>query len=277
MVHTKKKKIFKKNKTKKKKIKKLLTDDSDKDIKDVPISGRKLKGSLETLGKINYHYQKYDNTFQFFDKLLEKDKKLDRILCIPSVGNSWMRSFLKVILDDNKLSTSELMVKNIEPVDPMVSVEKFNHMMRKCRKRFVAVSVQLIVHNKPGSHANMIIVDTKEKSVELFEPHGARSSETTMDSLEGAYKISDKLVKKYFHKYFNNYKYISPSENLPTYGLQAKIDYYNGMCVTWCIMYLHYKILNPNKTQKDIIDKIKRKVDLPFLLKYAKYIEDMIK
>ena len=97
-----------------------------------------------------------------------EEKKLDRILCIPSVGNSWMRSFLKVILDDNKLSTSELMVKNIEPVDPMVSVEKFNHMMRKCRKRFVAVSVQLIVHNKPGSHANMIIVDTKEKSVAYF-------------------------------------------------------------------------------------------------------------
>ena len=129
--HKKKKKTFKK---KIKKIKKLSINNNVKGVIDVPISGRKLKGSLETLGKINYHYQKYDNTFQFFDKLLEKDKKLDRILCIPSVGNSWMRSFLKVILDDNKLSTSELMVKNIEPVDPMVSVEKFNHMMRKCRK-----------------------------------------------------------------------------------------------------------------------------------------------
>ena len=67
-------------------------------IKDVPISNRKLKGSLETLGNINYHYQKYDNTFKFFDKLLDKDEKLKNILCIPNIGDSWMRSFLKVIL-----------------------------------------------------------------------------------------------------------------------------------------------------------------------------------
>ena len=246
-------------------------------IKDVPISNRKLKGSLETLGNINYHYQKYDNTFKFFDKLLDKDEKLKNILCIPNIGDSWMRSFLKVILVDNKLSTSELMVKNVKPVDPMVSVKKFNHMIRKCRKKLVAVSVQLIVHNKPGSHANMLIIDTIKKTVELFEPHGNRSSYTTMDSLEGAYKISNKLIKKYFEKYFPNYKYISPKENLPSYGIQAKVDAYSGMCVTWCIMYLHYKILNPYKSQKQLIDNIKKKVDLPFLLKYAKYVEDMIK
>ena len=33
-------------------------------FKELPISKRKLKGSLETLGQIDYHYQKYDNTFK---------------------------------------------------------------------------------------------------------------------------------------------------------------------------------------------------------------------
>ena len=29
-------------------------------FKHLPVSKRKLKGSLETLGKIDYHYQKYN-------------------------------------------------------------------------------------------------------------------------------------------------------------------------------------------------------------------------
>ena len=237
----------------------------------------KFKGSLETLGNINYHYQKYDNTFSFFDKLMEKDDNMKRLLCIPDVGDKWMRSFLKVILDENDLDTSELMVQNVEPVDPLISVEKFNEMVRKCDKRFIAVSVQLIVHNKPGSHANMIIIDKVNKSVELFEPHGNRPSDTSMDSLEGAYKISNKLVKKYFEKYFPQYEYISPKDYLPTYGLQAKVDVYNGMCVTWCILYLHFRILNPNKTQQQLINKLKRTIDKPYLLRYAKKIENTLK
>ena len=47
--HKKKKKTFKKNKIKK--IKKLSINNNVKGVIDVPISGRKLKGSLETLGE----------------------------------------------------------------------------------------------------------------------------------------------------------------------------------------------------------------------------------
>lgn len=246
-------------------------------FKDVPVAKQKLKGSLETLGKINYHYQKYDNTFKFFDEIMKNNRKIKNLLCIPEAGDSWMRSFLKVVLDSEDIDTSELMVKNVEPVDPLVSVEKFNQMVRKCDKRFISISVQLIVKGKPGTHANILVIDTKRKHVELFEPHGKRNTSTTMDSLVGAYKISDKLIKKYFNKYFPEYKYISPQSNLPAYGLQAKVDAYNGMCVTWCIMYLHYRVLNPHYSQKYIIKKIKKSVDLPFLLRYARYIENTVK
>lgn len=246
-------------------------------FKNVPVSKKKLKGSLETLGEIDYHYQKYDNTFKFFDKVMETDKKIKKVLCIPDAGDSWMRSFLRVVLDSEKIDTSELMVKNVEPVDPKVSVKEFNKMVRKCKKRFIAISVQLIVKGKPGTHANILIIDTKKKTVELFEPHGKRSLSTTMDSLVGAYNISDKLIKKYFKKYFPEYKYISPKVNLPSYGLQAKVDAFNGMCVTYCIMYLHYRVLNPHYSQRTVIKKMIKSLDKPFLLRYAKYVEDMIK
>ena len=37
---------------------------------NVPISNKKLKGTSETLGSINYHYQKYHNTFKIFCLIL---------------------------------------------------------------------------------------------------------------------------------------------------------------------------------------------------------------
>lgn len=246
-------------------------------IKDVPISKKSSQGSMETLGEIHYHYQKYDNIFNFFDILMKKEKDIKSVLCIPDVGKKWMRSFLKVVLSKEDLDTSELMMKNVKPVDPEVSIDLFNKMIKKCRKRIIAVSVQLIVENKPGTHANMLILDTKKKTVELFEPHGKRSEQTTMDSLEGAYNISDKLLKKYFHKFFPEYKYISPQDFLPSYGFQAKIDAYSGLCVTWSTMYLHYRVLNPDLTSKEITKHIKKKVNKEFLLKYAKYVEETIK
>ena len=246
-------------------------------IKDVPISKKSSMGTMETLGEIHYHYQKYDNIFNFFDILMKKDKNIKEVLCIPDVGRKWMRSFLKVNLNKDDLNTSELMMKNVKPVDPEVSIDLFNQMIKKCKKRIIAVTVQLIVEGKPGTHANMLVIDAKKKTVELFEPHGKRSEQTTMDSLEGAYNISDKLLKKYFEKFFSEYKYISPKDYLPSYGFQAKIDAYNGLCVTWSTMYLHYRVLNPDSNSKEITKHIKKKVNKDFLLKYAKYIEETVK
>ena len=88
--------------------------------------------------------------------------------------------------------------------------------------------------------------------------------------------LKTKVYSKYFHKYFPEYKYISPQVKLPSYGLQAKVDAFNGMCVTYCIMYLHYRVINPHYSQKYIIKQMK-KINKTFLLKYAKYVEDMIK
>ncbi len=65
---------------------------------------------------------------------LWKKIKNKKVLCIPEAGDSWMRSFLRVVLDSENIDTSELMVKNVGPVDPLVSVEKFNKMVRKCKK-----------------------------------------------------------------------------------------------------------------------------------------------
>ena len=137
-------------------------------IKDVPISKKSSLGSMETLGEIHYHYQKYDNIFNFFDILMKKNDDIKKVLCIPDVGRKWMRSFLKVNLNKDDLDTSELMMKNVKPVDPEVSIDLFNQMIKKCKKRIIAVTVQLIVEGKPGTHANMLIIDSKKKNCRII-------------------------------------------------------------------------------------------------------------
>ena len=134
----------------------------------------------------------------------------------------------------------------------------------------------VIVPKKPDSHANIIIIDIKEKTIELFEPHGKTSDCSTLDSFKGAYFIKNKWIKKIFSNYLPDYKYFSPNDYLPKYGLQQKIDEYTGFCIPWSILYVHYRILNPNIPVKKIVKRINN-ITLKFLLRYTSYIEEVIK
>ena len=48
-----------------------------------------------------------------------------------------------------------------------------------------------------------------------------------------------------------DFKYIPPSKYEPEEGLQARLDAYSGLCVTWSILYLHYRVLNPDVLKKN--------------------------
>ena len=247
-------------------------------ITDVPISNRVSMGTLASLGDIEYHYQSYDNIFNFL-KILKKDKKINELLCFPLEKNDWLNTFIKINLNTENVKRSELVLKNIELRNEKENIKIIYDLVKVCEnagKRFFICTVMLIVPGKPGSHANIIVIDLKEKTIELFEPHGKRTELSTLDSLEGAYHISDKLLKKMFKDILPKYRYISPQTYLPTYGLQARIDAYTGLCVTWSIMYVHYRLLNPNINRKTLV-RYMSKLSKNFLLKYAKYIEENIK
>ena len=46
--------------------------------------------------------------------------------------------------------------------------------------------------------------------------------------------------------YFPGFRYIPPNKYEAEEGLQMKLDAFSGLCVTWSILYLHYRILNPD-------------------------------
>ena len=269
-----KKTVNRKRGSKRNKYKKKISD-----IIDPPLSNRVSLGTLATNGDIEFHYQAYANIFDFFNNVLEKDNNLKNILCFPNSQYDFLNSFLKVKLDEDDINSSELVERNVKLRNSKSGFKELTKLVKNCESksiRFCIVTVMIIVPGKSGSHANIIVIDLKEKSVELFEPHAKTTEISTLDSLEGAYFICNRLIKKTFSKILPDYKYISPNDYLPRYGLQSKTDEYTGLCVTWSILYVHYRILNPNKKRKPLI-KHMNKLKKRFLLRYAAYVEEIIK
>lgn len=249
---------------------KKRTKKNTKQIIDVPLSNKISLGSMATSGGINYNYQKYYNTFAFIRKIINKDTRIKQV-CIPDVGEGWMKAFLSINLRDNKKLMS------LKPVDALNPINLFIKKIKQCSKhRFIPINLQLIVKDN-NTHANIILMDTKKKTIELFEPHGNRSKSSKLLSISQAYYKSNKSVKRFFKQYFPSYKFISPTSYEPSTGLQDKIDAFSGMCVSWSILYLHYRLLNPNISQKKLVNYLNKTITKRILLQYTRYIEDTLK
>ena len=258
-------------KTKKKSVKKL------KGIIDVPISPKLSQGSKASLGSIDYNYQKYYNTFAFLKEILKKNATLNKNVCIPDVGKDWMQSFLKVHFMKN-IGELKPHLDSVKPVDQEASKNTFMREVTKCftKARLAPISLEIIVPGV-GTHANMIIIDSHKKTIELFEPHGNRNDDSELESISKAYFKVSKNVHMFFKEILPTYEYIPPSKYEPKYGLQERLDAFSGLCVTWAILYMHYRLLNPDIDPKKLISYLDKKATKNFLLRYTKYVEDVLK
>ena len=264
-----KKKKNPKNNTKKKKTKKF-------NVINVPLADKVSLGSKASIGSIDYHYQKYYNTFAFIKKVIDKDEKLKKLVCIPDTSDSWMKSFMKVNFFKN-IDSIKPHLESVKPVDPFVSKDNFMEELNKCMDhRLIPISLEIVVPNV-GTHANVIIIDTKKKTVELFEPHGARSNESELESISRAYFKVSKNVHKFVRMNLPDFTYIPPSKYEPEDGLQVRLDAFSGLCVTWSILYLHYRILNPDLNPKNLMEYLDKTFTLKKILRYTRYVEDILK
>lgn len=262
------------NKTKKKKKKTIHKKFPN--IIDVPLSNLTSLGSKASLGDINYHYQKYYNTFAFLKKVIQSNEHLKNLVCIPNVGSGWMESFLKVHFFKGATNVKSKL-DSVKPVDGMVSKQKFIDEIRRCMNhRLIPINLEIVIPGT-GTHSNIILIDTKKKTVELFEPHGARDNESELESISRAYFKVSRNVHKFFKLYFPEYRYIPPNKYEPEEGLQMKLDAFSGLCVTWSILYLHYRILNPDVRPSKLIEYLEYKITRSILLRYTRYVEEVLK
>lgn len=229
------------------------------------------KGPNANSGSIDYHYQHYDNIYNYFYITFLNIQQF-KILCIPNFileyNDYVVRTALAYDLKLSKLHMAKKMKSSINKCD-------------KCRKqkkaRFIFFTFIIMPDEKEEiTHANIIVIDLIKKTIERFEPFGHTSSnKKILEQIDELFK--NKILGKLD---LDDYSYISPSKISPRLGIQYKADSYNGMCITISMMYLHLRILNPDIKQRKIVNyllkKSKKKLK-EMILKYAKHIEFTLK
>lgn len=133
----------------------------------------------------------------------------------------------------------------------------------RSKKRFIIISIGIEMGK--GGHANYIIIDTKNKTIERFEPNGSNippeliGRETNAKNL---LNVIDNKIGMIFESL--ELKYLSPKDYLPKIGFQLMEIYQNeknigdpdGFCALWCIWYAEQRINNENLKPKELVDKL---------------------
>ena len=111
-----------------------------------------------------------------------------------------------------------------------------------------------------GLHANIIIYDFNNLTIERFDPYG--------DSVNFDNKLDEILEEEL--TWNTGFKYLKPSDYMPVGGFQTISDELNslkqkngdfgGYCLAWCNWYLEHRIKNihvkPNELVKKLIKKL---------------------
>ena len=255
-------------------------------IKDVPLADSYHWGSVASQ---KHFYEKYNDTknfIRFFTKVTKKmpKKRLHIVKC--PVIKEWSKDFdidvLEIEMTDVnmiKQGKSKLNTKGVfDPIaiglgDQFHGLTKQIKNAMKEKYRYICLYFSVIFTNNRGGHSNIVLYDTKNKVIELFEPHGGLQS--LPGNSRGHYKDISYIFKKHSEYMFPKYKFIPPSAYIP-YLLQQNIDNFTGSCLSICMMYVHYKLLNPTTPSKIIVNRIKHN-GKTFLNRYMKYIENTIK
>lgn len=229
-------------------------------IVDIPFSESQSKGTEATLGDIHFHYQNYSNVMDYFHKIDHPS------VCFFEGG----KAFLNLRIEDIKMG--------IYPLEH--NETSFKNNLMKCIKskhRFIPVILNLITND--GNHANILLIDKKDKIVELYEPHGSRPVQSVLGGIKGAYNKKIREVRRFWRKILPNYKVVNVVDFKKGTHFQMEYDpdNHSGFCVTWSILFVHYRLLNPHVKLDNLVKYIAARVTTTKLLQYAKYVEDNIK
>lgn len=251
-------------------------NDPKETIVDPPFARSLSKGTLASPGSHkkhrccgidytdDYHYQSYDNVVKFIEAVAQ-DSKYNEIFTFDETSDAFLDIHLKhQTITPQYLSHSEFA----------------KHFKRglKSPKQFVPVILNLTVSNS-DNHANILVVNKRTHQIELFEPHGARTSSSELGGVQSAYKKKIKILRKFFKPLAKDFKVVNVTDAVKQTAFQMTEDPkgHTGFCVTWSILYFHYRILNPSVSLGPLVRHIHHKITENHILRYARYIEQLVK
>ena len=260
-------KTKKKTKRKTRKITKKVSRSINDKIIDVPFSKKENKGTKASKNVINYHYQHLNNINVFLN-VLDIQNKIKNVTFFNEINDSILQI--------------EINNKKIYPY--FISENEFKKHFNKCIKnknRFIPIPINSELpqgSSEIENHANMILIDKQSKNIEIFEPHGYKPKMSNLSQSVTKYHNKIKIIKLYFKKLLPEYNLINVVDYIKDKNsFQSKYDSNSGYCVTWSALYCHYRLLNSNIPIPMLIDYLYNLININLLLRYARYIEDVLK
>lgn len=156
-------------------------------------------------------------------------------------------------------------------------------------KRFVIISLDLTTNDRrimdcDSSHANILIYDSKLKTLERFDPYGEWKEFNCL--------LLDDKLKKLFCSWMSGLSsYLSAGKISPLFGLQtiaeldkeqggegSKIGDPYGFCLAWCTLYADARLSNPDIPPSVLINllliELQRSINvgmMQFIRSYANF------
>ena len=236
-------------------------------IIDVPFSKKLNLGTQASKNKINYHYQHLNNINTFLYKLYLK-KQIKNITFFKNIDGSVL----------------QINIKNKDIYPYFIGLKDFKKNLNSCLKskaRFIPIAINSELPNGSNgvdNHTNIILIDKSLKNIEFFEPHGYKPKNSTYSQSVQKYHTKLKIIKMFFKPLLPHYNIINVVDYIKDkHSFQSKYDSNSGYCVTWSTLYSHYRLINQNIPIPLIMDYLYNLINKNLLLRYARYIEDIIK
>ena len=201
--------------------------------------------TIDILFGLVYLYKNFNNINIVLSYPLTENKELDTYYKKIGLNFTYKINFsnIEIIWSFQKL----IYITNFDNL--------FTYMINNTDKSFIIIPLGIEVAT--GSHANIIIVDIQNKTIERFEPNGMNSPGNLYYNMD----LLDNMLESKFNSLIQ-YKYIRPKDYLPDIGFQIletlednkckKIGDPNGFCGVWCIWWVEQRVIN-FKVKPDIL------------------------
>ena len=213
-----------------------------------------------------------DLDVKFLLALLKQRHHVASLLCIPDFVMCVTRAneieFNTTRRDCLSRLRSGVMVTRVRSPTPLLHMPSdLRRKLDLCawkQKRFMVLNMGLY----PGDelqvgHANALVFDLRRKMIERYEPSGLTSSHI------------DGVLKRLFAKTLPSWSYVG---HRMSKGAQELADSFDGMCVTFSLLYVLMRLLNPDVDPGKISRVIVADRDLKVkVLKLNRFVVDTLR
>ena len=193
---------------------------------------------------------KLDNTIELDIKKYQHHTKftatiMDIKIYFIYLSNKYKNLYIPKINNPNNIHTNYSWIisyeKNKIDIHPNLNMN-INNIRRENKHDYALLFLSQTLDNDL-KHANIILYDLKNLTIERFEPYGDDGIESEIDDI-----LDEEL------SWNTGMKYLRPNDYLPKPGYQLlsnenniynqKVGDFGGFCLGWCIWYVEHRIKN---------------------------------